>query len=792
MNVIYSEYIEKEGQRYPNPQFKALDKAIASNEDKEIDDIIYYYGSDEEILDLGDYNEYGWEFIVDKYKYNSDFLLNYISDGGKGTIGDKLEDISKVSRVLFPTLAKNDSDVKNNIKYFGSITIGKQKLIMVNVLKGYSTLKLFDTTIDDSVPRIVITFSEKEIGFNKIVWFVITSGGKSQVLDINLSYFSWENSINPHRNMNNYLVRRDEFSNTLASLDIFGNLKKNIEDPLYVDLSSNTIVGNKKVDIFPIGSSFILLDSKGEENSIGIVYEGDKKLYKMEDFCIGIKTEGTIKLAAKYKNVSFTAKKLLISEDIWQGEFEATAGYVERLINTYKYPSTFKLVIKKLLNSTQYLITEFLESNTTLLNRGGLYLALLEKEENKAEIQISSGNNNLREIVSIIGDKVGKYNGNLYWDKHITYRKAQKVIYLNDEWISLEDNNRGNLPSTSNLWLKSSTFSDKFRVKRLTSIVKKDDLNDVSQMVPGYVSPTVFTIPNVSTEVEFDITYLNGYKLSIIANPFRKIIFSDSNRPSLSDYHTYTSSDSIRKYKVNSDDMNEMVGGGSGPAIKPDSAVVFGFTRIKCPIVVIVHQPKNGYQKEYGLVNLKDPINLKRININTANNNLVKLEKEYYIDDKKVNSRILNLPNPYLAEDIGDGSSYIDIDDIADLPGTYHYNVYLEGIYYKISIINHIGFYVDRSEISIPKANDSSVTEVYRISPVNGILGEGIKYNITYLNRSDNKEYTTDTITYNPLDSSRINTVNGIVYTMSAVNNSYFNLKIEGNIKSDIKLNIWK
>ena len=642
---------------YPNPQFKTLNKAIASDEQGELENITYYYGSDSKLLDLGDYNEYGWEFIVDKYKFNSEFLLNYIPNSSKELIGNKLEDIDKIEKTLFPTLVDQEKGEKSNIKYFGSITIGRQKLIMISVSRGYSALNLFDTTISNTDPKITVNFSEEEeINSNKIVWFVITSGDKNEVLDINLSFFSWENSINPHRNMNRYLLRNDEFHNTLADLNIFGNLKSDKENPLYVDLSSNTIVGNKRVDVSPEGSSII--QSKLNK------YKGD-------------------------------------SDEDWDN-----------------------------------------------------------------------------------------YKGNPRWDRYITYSEGQKVSYLGVDWTSLENNNRGNRPDTSSLWLKSSMFSDDFKAKRVMSVVRKRDIedsdkNDPDQSIPGYVFPSVFTVPIVPTNLEFSITYLNGYKLKSITDSSGISTKLEESTPSQLDYDTYTSEDQTMKIV---DVPANIVGN------PPGAALMFDFTKIRCPLKVKIHHPTQGTSEIPNLdpnsVMLKGQISLKRIIIDTANTNIVGLEKEYYIGGEKVNSRMLNIPTLYKGGD--DGSSYIDIEDVADLPAFYEYNIYLETIYYTISITDHVGFYVDKSEIIVPKTNTSVDVDVnYRISPTNGVLSEGIKYYITYL--IEGKEYDSSTVNYNPsISASSTVTVNGVIYTITTINSSYFNLRISGKIDRDIKLKIWK
>jgi hypothetical protein len=277
--------------------------------------------------------------------------------------------------------------------------------------------------------------------------------------------------------------------------------------------------------------------------------------------------------------------------------------------------------------------------------------------------------------------------------------------------------------------------------------------------------------------LKFSIIYLNGYKLISVTNSYGFGTKDLEDTPSKSDYDTYTSENQTMEYEVPS----TIVG-------NPGAALMFDFTKIRCPLKVKIHHPNQGTSEEsYDPVKLKDSISLRKIKIDTANTNIVGLEKEYYIDRKKVNSRMLNIPTLYKEGD--DGSSYIDIEDVADLPAFYEYNIYLETIYYTISIADHVGFYVDKSEIIVPKTN-TSVDVNYRISPTNGVLSDGIKYKITYL--SEGKEYDSSTVDYNPSISAWTITVNGVEYTMTTVNNSYFNLRISGNIDRDIKIKIWK
>ena len=141
MKVIY----DKNGGQEPNPQFKSLNKVSLKSDTDSSFDLIY--GSDSELLELTDFNEYGWEFLVDKLKYNNEFPLNFLRAGTKESIGDSLDDIKKVSKTFLPSLSQADRGIEFNVDSRGDahtfiIGSGGQamaELGSVIVLKGGSS-----------------------------------------------------------------------------------------------------------------------------------------------------------------------------------------------------------------------------------------------------------------------------------------------------------------------------------------------------------------------------------------------------------------------------------------------------------------------------------------------------------------------------------------------------------------------------------------------------------------------------------------------------------------------------
>lgn len=283
MKITYDNY--KEGGQ-PNPQFSNIDRIVLRSPN--LPEITRYYGSDEELIGLEDFNEYGWEFVVSKDRYNSSDPLSNLTKEWKKAIGTEYNDIKTVRETLFPTVTE-EKEGDDTISYFGTISVGSQKLLMVDIPGGYSEALLFDTSDltymkareGEAVPKIKITFDTfQEILYSKVVWFVITNGSeeKNNISDINISYLSWEKSRNSHRKMNQYLLRQDDKSRIDGTLEVLEDLGNT---GFYVDATSNTLVGNRKMYEYPILNEKLTGISNNRKWDRNIsYYEGDVVVWK--------------------------------------------------------------------------------------------------------------------------------------------------------------------------------------------------------------------------------------------------------------------------------------------------------------------------------------------------------------------------------------------------------------------------------------------------------------------------------------------------------------------------------
>lgn len=117
-----------------------------------------------------------------------------------------------------------------------------------------------------------------ELSDEKIIWFLISSDGTAN--EINLAYKAWTDCRTKHRNMNQYLLRNDEFFSTKDSIDMFHSFLIDLEkeNEILYDSTSNTVLGTKRILTSQLP---ILNERRNKGNKLGwsphITYrKGDK------------------------------------------------------------------------------------------------------------------------------------------------------------------------------------------------------------------------------------------------------------------------------------------------------------------------------------------------------------------------------------------------------------------------------------------------------------------------------------------------------------------------------------
>ena len=274
-------------------------------------DKVQYKGSRSK-ASSGDFSEYNFLFDLEKEKFNDQFLINLLNNKSKELVGKKLDDLEKVEKILFPTCIDEEGDYTeeffgstlisnqtfitleadgagvNNKPGIWKIELYEEGITSNNSNGGFIEEELLDTNITTyektASPIITITLgpgpevknnstdmyfsydpqlTEKEknerlslseykklteeITMYKVVWLLLALD--NSVTSINLSYKSWIDSINPNRNMKDYIIRNDEYYSTRNQVNIIEKAK---DYNYWHDKNSETLVGNKEITTHPI------------------------------------------------------------------------------------------------------------------------------------------------------------------------------------------------------------------------------------------------------------------------------------------------------------------------------------------------------------------------------------------------------------------------------------------------------------------------------------------------------------------------------------------------------------
>lgn len=243
------------------------------------------------------FSEYDFSYNIEKNKFNDKFLINNIGNKTIELFNESTNTLEKLEKIIFPTLG--NEEWQNSNKYFGTTLINNQIFALLFAEAGISKIELYkdfikkntdyvydkqnvkeynfidiDTLVSSNITPIATPYFtiilgqtddntdnntilekelEDEISDEKAVWMLISSNNK--VKEVNLSYKSWIDSINPNRNMNKYLIRNDEYWSTKNHVNIVNKVD---HINIFVDSASNTLLGNTKVD----DSKLLILNKK--------------------------------------------------------------------------------------------------------------------------------------------------------------------------------------------------------------------------------------------------------------------------------------------------------------------------------------------------------------------------------------------------------------------------------------------------------------------------------------------------------------------------------------------------
>jgi len=408
--------------------------------------LLQIHASRSSLLGINDFAEYGLKFIPSKYKFNSDPGINYLSEKSRDIIGTSVVDLEKVESTFFPTISKVSNEELYG--YFGSIDINNQTLTMINIPSGYDTVYLYDTYLDlmdDSIVsmrsfvqrstwKACIGLSKEEALSKKLLWLILSEEGK--VSNINLSHLMWSESDNPERNLCQYLLRNDRKKDIDNSVDIVGSLGGT---DIIVDKNSDTILGNKKIDKHPILSSLL-----GKFNHLSKHVPG--KAYK----------EGSI---VEYGNLLYVALKDTSDSPVSnQPQIALKIIWVPLKIDKnidYDPTKCYETGSEVRYEGKSWVLTK-----TAQVKEGNQTYTNLLRQKTPSPPSIDGG------WIEIVGT---------VYNPGYSYSKLSRCKYDGYYWISLVDNNIGNIPGIScDKWILESRLKD-YHKKNISVVVTPGD-----------------------------------------------------------------------------------------------------------------------------------------------------------------------------------------------------------------------------------------------------------------------------------------------------------------------------
>lgn len=412
--------------------------------------LVQVHASRSSLLGISDFAEYGLKFIPSKYKFNSDPAINYLSEKSREVVGPSIDDLEKVEGTFFPTGSKVSKEELYG--YFGSIDINNQTLTMINIPSGYDTVYLYDSYPDlteleletvgglrsfvlRSTWKVCIGLDNGEAQSKKLLWLVLSEDGK--VSNINLSHLMWSGSDNPERNLCQYLLRNDKKKEIDHKVDIVGSLGGT---DIVVDKNSDTILGNKKINKHPILSSLL-----GRFNHLNR-YE-PRRVYK-EGSIIEYNTDSLYVALKDTSDPPVSNKPRLALKLIWAPLKR------DKDIN-YDPTKCYETGSEVRYEGKSWVLTK----NAQVVVGGQTYTSLL-RQKTPSPPSIDGG---WMEIVSTV------------YNPAFSYSMLSRCKYDGYYWVSLVDNNIGNIPGIScDKWILEGRLKD-YHKKKISVVVTPGD-----------------------------------------------------------------------------------------------------------------------------------------------------------------------------------------------------------------------------------------------------------------------------------------------------------------------------
>lgn len=436
-------------------------------------------------INLMDFSQYDFSYISTKGNFNSEFVINQLDNSSKLLLGDGENDISIVEKILFPTLS-SEIDSNNINEYFGYILLNNYKFSLLEVPKNTEYVLLLDKwqTREDILNKYI--YSEKSTVIVNDVEYTFVSGLSSKNIYKYYKKYEYINKLRYEKTNSSGSISTDFI--TIYNKFIIGDTeyyhgRNSISGQQFVasNNSSNGYTINSN-DYFTI---------KEVSNNIYFSCKLDRDNWKVEWVDKINNLNGSSDIVQK---VTIGTVEYTITND-----HLVSASGTQIAINKIGYtfvPKDFPSIEfnKSNINQRRAISLYFPESGKDSLGINVMYQSYLldNTNPNRNANEIYLRNDDFYKEISDIniiseqsyGDKKFYYNkstGTLLGNKKnsedliifnskkpndtdkkfnpkVRYNLGDIVEIDSVEWISLSNNNIGNVPSCSSNWTKRSTY----------------------------------------------------------------------------------------------------------------------------------------------------------------------------------------------------------------------------------------------------------------------------------------------------------------------------------------------
>ena len=525
------------------------------------------YKSDSDSMYNSDFVEYDFKYKVEKSNFKSSYIPDLLSPEFKSLIGNDEKDLIKFEKALIPTYDYSEES-DSRLSYISATTINDKTVFILDVPEGYDEVWMTDdvldsetyigssatNSIDQSQFQFKVTLNTEEKKARNVIGIFI--GARDDISGLNLSYRAWQENPDPARFKHLTDLRNDEYLSTIRGLNKIWS-GSNTDYNGFIDTRSGSLLGTpfKRTWSLPIveearnnfGSTCIAKLIENSSGKVTYVFPwSSNKVYNGGEYCcidgyggLGLfrannnyaSNIGNIPSLEGDKFKEDSSVRNLNSDDFKKlGVYKVTinSGATGSPIPS----STVSGVLEVSLGDFDGLVQTFILSTTTAYQRKAI------KEEVNSNVELvwkDWESLSYFDEAILSKDKYWEWEDEITlskipifpWSEYIDYRKGDSCYYEESVYISLEDNNMGNLPLSTSHWVLESCIEENYNYDYLIKLYSSCEYETEGETTYDYdtidffkTSKMVDQIPEITmeyddTSIELFVKQKPGYELDL-------------------------------------------------------------------------------------------------------------------------------------------------------------------------------------------------------------------------------------------------------------------------------------